>query len=308
LFCSLALASCLANAQSVGDADKILGPWDVTVQGSDGISYPSWFEIQLRKETEIMARFVGRFGSVRYATSAEYGDGQLTISAPRQYERAPEAQVFMGKLNGDQLEGTTQDESGQTVNWTAVRAPELRRARNPRWGAPIKLFNGKDLSGWKRRSAAHPDCWMVENGALTNQTPCADLISEPTFNDFRLHLEFNSVPAGNSGVYLRGRYEVQINDAIGQAVDPLRMGGVYGFLRPLVNVSKPAGEWQSCDITLIGRRVTIVLNGQRIIENEVVPGITGGALDSREGEPGPLMLQGDHTKVMFRNVTIRRGY
>jgi Domain of Unknown Function (DUF1080) len=303
-FISIVFISCLVSAQPVGYADKILGRWDVTVQGSDGKEFPSWLEIQHRKETEIMARVVGHFGSMRYATSAEYKDGQLTITVPKQYERAPDVLVFTGKLNGDTLAGTVQDETGKTVNWTAVRAPEMRRTGKPNWGAPIKLFNGKDLTGWKPRNNNHPNCWLVENGLLTNKTPCADLISDQKFTDFKLHVEFQNVKGGNSGIYLRGRHEVQINDAYGQAADSLRMGGVYGFLKPTVNASKPAAEWQSFDITLIGRRVTIILNGQTIIENEEIPGITGGALDSNEGEAGPLMLQGDHTKVMLRNVTI----
>ena len=235
---------------------------------------------------------------------AEYKDGQLTIQIPKQYERMPDVLVFTGKLSGDKLEGTAQDETGKTVNWTAVKAPEMRRTTKPVWGKPIQLFNGKDLTGWKPRSNAHPNCWSVENGSLTNKTPCADIISDQKFTDFKLHVEFNNVPTGNSGIYLRGRYEVQINDAYGQAADPLRMGSVYGFLKPNANASKKPGEWQTFDITLIGRRVTVVLNGQTIIENEEIPGITGGAIDSNEGEAGPIMLQGDHTKVMFKNVTI----
>ena len=293
-----------AQQPPVGYADKILGRWDVTVQGSDGVNFPSWFEIQHRKETEIMARFVGHFGSNRYATAAEYKDGQLTIQIPKQYERMPEVLVFSGKLNGDKLEGTAQDETGKTVNWTAVKAPEMRRAAKPVWGKAIQLFNGKDLTGWKPRTNAHPNCWSVEGGLLTNKTPCSDLISDQKFTDFKLHAEFQNVKGGNSGIYLRGRHEVQINDASGQAIDSLRMGAVYGFLKPNANATKAPGEWQSFDITLIGRRVTVVLNGQTIIENEEIPGITGGAIDSNEGEAGPIMLQGDHTKVMFKNVTI----
>lgn len=293
-----------AFAQPVGYADKILGRWDVTVQGSDGTSFPSWFEIQHRTEGQIMARVVGHFGSMRYATEATYKDGQLTIAVPRQYEVAPPVLIFAGKLEGDKLVGTVQDEKGAPVNWTAVKAPEMRRTTKPNWGASIKLFNGKDLTGWKQRNNLHPNCWMVENGLLSNKTPCADLISEQKFTDFKLHVEFQNVKTGNSGIYLRGRHEVQINDAYGQAADSLRMGGVYGFLKPNANASKAPGEWQVFDITLIGRRVTVVLNGQTVIENEEIPGITGGALDSNEGEPGPIMMQGDHTKVMFRNITI----
>lgn len=301
LFLSL---TTFAQQPPVGYADKILGRWDVTVQAADGGIFPSWFEIQHRTEGQIMARVVGHFGSMRYATEASYKDGQLTIKVPKQYERAPEVLIFTGKLDGEKLVGTVQDENNTTVNWTAVCAPEMRRVAKPNWGAPIKLFNGKDLSGWKPRNNAHPNCWSVENGLLTNKTPCADLISDQKFTDFKLHVEFNNVPTGNSGIYLRGRHEVQINDAFGQAADPLRMGAVYGFLKPTVNASKKAGEWQTFDITLIGRRVTVVLNGQTIIDNEEIPGITGGALDSNEGEAGPIMLQGDHTKVSFRNVTI----
>lgn len=301
---TLLLFTVVATAQPVGYADKILGRWDVTVQASDGSTFPSWFEIQHRTETSIMARVVGHFGSMRYATETTYKDGQLTIKVPKQYERNPDLLIFVSKLDGDKLVGTVQDETGATVNWTAVRAPELRRATKPVWGKPIELFNGKDLTGWKPRHNNHPNCWMVENGLLTNKTPCADLISEQKFTDFKLHVEFQNVKNGNSGLYLRGRHEVQINDALGQAADSLRMGGVYGFLKPNANATKAPGEWQTFDITLIGRRVTVVLNGQTIIENEEIPGITGGALDAREGEPGPLMLQGDHTKVTFRKITI----
>lgn len=298
------LINLAAFAQPVGYADKILGRWDVTVQGAGGVSFPSWFEIQHRKETEIMARVVGHFGSLRYATEAFFKDGELTIKVPKQYERAPDVLVFAGKLEGEKLAGTVQDENGNTVKWTAVKAPELRRMVKPVWGKTIQLFNGKDLSGWKLRSNANPNCWSVENGTLTNGAKCTDLISDQKFTDFKLHAEFQNVKGGNSGIYLRGRYEVQINDAFGQTIDPLRMGAVYGFLKPNANATKAPGEWQTFDITLIGRRVTIVLNGQTIIENEEIAGITGGALDSNEGESGPIMLQGDHTKVTFRNVTI----
>lgn len=302
LFTIVALAQ-----QPPGYADQILGRWDVSVQGADGISYPSWFELQHRTETSLMGSFVGRFGSKRHASMVEYKDGQLTVKIPKQYETAPDVLTFVGKLSGDKLAGTVQDEKGNTLNWTARRAPELRRTTKPAWGKAIKLFNGKDLTGWKLRSPERGNCWSVDNGVLTNKTPCTDLISDLKFTDFKLHVEFQIVPKGNSGVYLRGRYETQIQDDLGKALDTLRMGGVYGFLKPNAAAMKKAGEWQTYEITLIGRRVTVVLNGQMIIENEEIPGITGGALDSNEGEPGPLMLQGDHTKVLFRDVTITPG-
>lgn len=306
----LTLIACLCAcafsslAQTAGFADAVLGRWDVTVQGADGVSYPSWLEVRLRKETELMASFVGRFGSMRYATKAEYSNGQLTVAIPAQYEAGPKELVFTGKLAGDKLAGTVIDENGKTIQWTAVRAPALLATKAAAWGRPIQLFNGKDLAGWKLRNNAHPNCWSVSGGAMTNKMPCSDIISDQKFTDFKLHVEFQVVPNGNSGVYLRGRYETQISDGFKQAIDSLRMGAIYGWLKPVVDAAKPPTEWQTLDITLIGRKVTVVFNGQTIIDNETIPGITGGALDSDEAAPGPIMLQGDHTKILYRKVEI----
>ncbi len=293
-----------ALAQKPGFADAVLGRWDITVKAADGSTYPSWLEVRLRKENELMASFVGRFGSMRYASKAEYANGQLTVVIPAQYEPAPKELVFTGKLEGDKLTGTTVNETGQTLQWTGVRAPALASAKTVAWGKPIQLFNGKDLAGWKQRNNNNPNCWSVANGVMTNKTPCADIISEQKFTDFKAHIEFQVPKNGNSGVYLRGRYEVQISDGFNQVIDSLRMGAVYGWLKPLVNAAKNPSEWQTLDITLIGRKVTVVFNGQTIIDNETIPGITGGALDSDEAAPGPIMLQGDHTKVMYRKVEI----
>ncbi|NOT62365.1 MAG: DUF1080 domain-containing protein, partial [Acidobacteria bacterium] len=265
---------------------------------------PSWFEIRLRKEGELMASFVGQFGSMRYATRAEYQDGQLTVAIPKQYEVGPAELVFVGKLEGDSLRGTTTDENGKTLQWSAVRAPALLTTQAPAWGKAIQLLNGKDMTGWKTRGGRYGDCWSVAEGVLSNKTPCADLISEQRFGDFKLHVEFQVPAKGNSGVYLRGRYEVQISDIAGQVVDSLRMGSVYGWLKPQVNAAKGPNEWQAMDITLVGRKVTVALNGQTIIDNETIPGITGGALDSDEAVPGPIMLQGDHTRVIYRKVEL----
>jgi hypothetical protein len=113
------------------------------------------------------------------------------------------------------------------------------------------------------------------------------------------------VPAGsNSGVYLRGRYETQITDGYGLEPSLIDLGGIYGFIKPLELPAKKAGEWQSFDVTLVGRIVTVMLNGKTIIYKSEIPGITGGAIDSNESEPGPIMFQGDHGPIEFRNITI----
>ena len=134
--------------------------------------------------------------------------------------------------------------------------------------------------------------------------PCVDLLSAARYDDFRLRLEFRYPRGSNSGLYLRGRYEVQIQDDRGKAPDPLRSGAIYGFIAPRVNAAGRAGEWQSLAIELLGRRVTVSLNGVAVISHREIPGITGGALDSDEGSPGPLMLQGDHGPIEFRNIVI----
>ena len=285
-----------------GFADAVLGRWDVTVQGPDG-PYPSWLEVLLRKETELMGRFVGQFGSNRHVSEIAYSGGELLVRVPVQYERNKSDLVFKGRLAGDRLEGTTDDENGRTLKWAGVRAPGESRVI-PKWGQPVELFNGKDLSGWKLRGTGRGTCWNVADGLMTNTPPCVDIITEQAFEDFTLHASFNIVPKSNSGIYLRGRYEVQIQDDAGRAMDSLRMGGVYGFLRPAINASGQPGAWQTFDITLAGRRITVALNGTTIIHDAEIPGITGGALDSNEAAPGPLMLQGDHGKISFRKIVI----
>jgi hypothetical protein len=284
--------------------DAVLGRWDMTVQGVEG-AYPSWLKLHLRTDDQLHAEFVGRFGSVRYATVARVVKDELVVVVPVQYENSKADMVFIGKLVGnDRLEGTTVDERGRPITWTAKRAPADAPVKAVTWGAPAKLLADSGLAGWKQRSAPKGICWSVQGGVLTNTPPCEDLITEQSYGDFKLHVELMYPAKSNSGVYLRGRHEVQIQDDHGKAADSHRMGGVYGFLTPYANAAKPAGEWQTYDITLVGRRVTVVLNGQTILENEIIPGITGGAIDSDEAAPGPLMLQGDHGKISFRNITI----
>ncbi len=293
-----------ANAADVpqpGFADPVLGRWDLTIEGNDG-SYPSWLEVRLRTETELMARLVGNYGSVRHANAASYDNEELIVRVPAQYEGLRGDLVFSGSLRGKDLIGFVQLDDA-TLAWRGARAPSLARDAEPVWDAPVSLV-GPDLSGWRLRDERRAGCWSVRDGVLKATEPCVDIISEEAFDDFRLQLEFRYPQGSNSGVYLRGRYEVQIHDSYGRALDSLLLGGVYGFIAPGIDAARPAGEWQTFDIELVGRRVTVVLNGTEIISNEVIPGITGGALDSDEGSPGPLMLQGDHGPIEYRNIVI----
>ena len=282
--------------------DKIIGRWDVTVQEANG-SYPSWFEVT-DNAGQLAGRFVGRVGSQRPIKTIEFANGKLSFSLPVQYERHKTDLKFEGNLVGGRLQGTTFDPNGATLKWTAVRAATLARKSAPRWGKSTTLFNGSDLTGWKVRDTRRAGTWKVVEGVLESTPRGTDLITDQKFTDFKLHVEFKMVEKGNSGVYLRGRYEVQIEDSFGQEPESHRIGGVYGFITPSSNPARKASEWQSFDITLIGRRVTVLLNDKTIIDNAEIPGITGGALDSDEGLAGPIMLQGDHEKVFYRNIVL----
>lgn len=290
-----------ASAGERGFADPLIGRWDLTVDSLDG-SYPSWLEVRLRTEHDLMARFVGRFGSVRYVPEVAYRDGVVEFSVPNQYEGYD--LYFNGRLADGRITGHTFAADGSLLSWTAVRAPALHRTNEHRPGVTVELFDGRSLDGWQLRGAVDVSCWRVAGGLLRAIPPCVDLVSERRFGDFRLVAEFRYPAGSNSGIYLRGRHEVQIQDDRGKALDPLRIGGIYGFITPAVDAAKPAGEWQQFDITLVGRTVTVLLNGIQIIDGREIPGITGGALDSDEGAPGPILLQGDHGPIEFRRLTL----
>jgi Domain of Unknown Function (DUF1080) len=278
----------------------VVGRWDLTVVGS-GTTVPSWLEVQRSGSRTLVGRFVGSGGSARPISKIEFADNVLRFSIPPQWEKFDGDLRVEGKLEGDRLSGSMTDPAGNRLTWTANRAPTLRRTSPPEWGAPIQLLEGADLAAWQ---PAPNSQWRVADGVLTNQKSGANLVTRQRFTDFKLHLEFRYPKGSNSGVYLRGRYEVQIEDSTGTEPASGVLAAVYGFLPPNENAARKAGEWQTFDITLVGRLVTVVLNGKTVICSQEIPGITGGALDSDEGASGPLMLQGDHGPVDFRNIVL----
>jgi hypothetical protein len=301
---SLVFTSSVSRSSS-GAANDAVGRWDLTV-GPAGAAYPSWLEVT-RNGNKYSGRFVGRVGSARPIKQMEFDGGRLKFSLPPQYEKMKGDLVFEGSLSasGRELKGKAIVEEGADQPWSGVPAPPLPGNPSPKWGPPRPIFNGRDMTGWKLKDPKLPNGWKVVNGILENDMPSSDIVTTESFRDFSLHIEFNVAPKSNSGVYLRGRYEVQIQDDFGKPPESHFIGGLYGFIDPTENAGKKAGEWQKYDITLLGRYLTVVLNDKTVISNKEIPGITGGALDSREGEPGPLMLQGDHGKVSFRNLVLK---
>jgi hypothetical protein len=175
----------------------------------------------------------------------------------------------------------------------------------PTWGEPITLFNGHDLASWHLSDAKAAVTWRVEDATLVSLGDGAELVTDRKFEDFKLHIEFNVAPGANSGIYLRGRYEVQVEHNSHPEAAERSLGGVYGFLAPSPMPAHTPGIWRTYDITLVGRRVTVALDGVTIIKDQEIPGVTGGALDTHEGQPGPLYLQGsENGRVAFRNIVV----
>ena len=295
------LAGTVASTAGAQATAPIIGRWDLTVQGTNG-PYPSWVEVTLSGNRTLVGRFVAGGGSARPIARVDYANGTMRFAIPPQWDRDTANLVFEATLEGDLLNGTVTTSSGEKQRFTGKRAPLLRRTGSVSWGAPITLFNGENLAGWKPGNGTNQ--WKAIDGVLQNTNGGANLITTETFTDFKLHIEFKYPKGGNSGVYLRGRYEVQVEDNGDVEPQSVHLGGIYGFLVPNENASKGPDAWQSFDITLIGRRVTVVLNGRTIIADQTIPGITGGALDSDEGMPGPIFLQGDHGPVAYRNIVI----
>ncbi len=281
--------------------EAVVGRWDITIQKGTSTA-PSWLEIRPSGRAMLVGRFVGEVGSSRPVSRIDFTNGAIRFAIPPQWEAGENDLTLAGTLQGDQLSGTITYPDGRQYSWTGKRAPALRRTSPPQWGPAIRLFNGTDIAGW--RVLGGENRWQGVNGVLRNTASGGNLVTERSFGDFKLHLEFRYPKGSNSGVYLRGRYEVQIADSVPpEPVNDL-LGSVYGFLSPSEIANRKPDEWQSYDITLLGRMVTIVLNGKTVIANQAIPGITGGALDSDEGTPGPLMLQGDHGVVEYRNIVL----
>jgi hypothetical protein len=280
----------------------VIGRWDLTLTTNEGQKLPSWLEVSTSGNGILVGRFVGVVGSVRPISRLTYANDTLRFAIPPQWEGATADLQFAGVLRGDTLGGTITDPKGTPYPFAGVRAPALRKA-NPMWAPVVRLFNGKDLGGW--HTVGGTNQWSVVKGVLTNAKGGANLVTDGVYSDFRLHVEVKYPERGNSGIYLRGRHEVQVEDSVvSQAEATGGLGAIYGFVIPNQNAAKGANEWQTLDVTLVGRRVTVVLNGKQIICEQEIPGPTGGALDSKEGAPGPIMLQGDHGPVEYRNITL----
>ena len=210
----------------------------------------------------------------------------------------------------------------RTVHWVGVRQPAWPPSdanASHTYGTPVVIVGpgvGKEVwAGLTPETSRRPcvDRWTIENGVMTNGTPergersTCNPYTKQTFRDFRIQAEFNLGERQNSGLYLRGRYELQLMLRPDGAAPPPYPGGlmdIYGWKRADVYAGNPPGEWQVLDAVVVGNRVTVTLNGKRVHDNAVLYAITGGAMDNDELAPGPIMIQGDHSRVSFRKLVV----
>ena len=293
-------------AKPDSEAKDLLGRWDIDVSYGGEI-FPSWLEVEQSGFRTLVGRYVATSGSARPISQVHFDDGKFHFAIPPQWEEGNEDFVVSGQLTTEGIAGTVKSSDGKAYQFTGKKAPKLRRDREPVWGTPVSLFNGKDLTGWV--AMGENSQWKVEDGILKTEKSGINLRTEETFDDFKLEIEFRYPEGSNSGIYLRGRYELQITDNHRDEVpNSHAFGGIYGFLTPSEIPALGPNEWQRYEITLVGRMITVVANGKTIIKNQEIPGITGGAIDSHEDKPGPIYFQGDHGPAEFRNIVITRGY
>lgn len=284
------------------ESTNVIGRWDLEVQDGD-IWRPAWMEVKQSGNKALVGYFVGVSGSARPISEVHVKENMFSFSIPPQWTGTHYLHLT-GTVNEDTVEGNLIDPLGNPHVFRGLRAPALLTPEPAKWSKSRALLKDNTIDGWTVPADSNSNQWFVKDGILISPASGANLMTTEEFMDFKLHIEFRYPEQSNSGVYLRGRYEVQVEDSFGKEPSSVYLGGVYGFLTPNENVAKKAGEWQTYDITLVGRRVTVEANGKTIIYRQIIPGITGGALNSKEGEPGPLLLQGDHGPVEYRNITI----
>jgi hypothetical protein len=316
-----------AQALAADNDNPFIGRWALTIPGGGA----GWLGVTQEKGY-LDASLLWGGGSVVPVSSVFVDKENLYVIRVREVKRKDASgkvvrtqqipEVLMARVEGDEMNlsllnpkdnglGISKDTlTGKRIPALPAK-PDLSQVK---YGEPIQIFNGKNLDGWKLTDANQVSGWSVKDAILINNPvqeegkkhiSYGNLRTEKEFEDFNLKLETRVPKNGNSGIYLRGIYEIQVADTFGKGLDSHNMGGLYSRITPSVSAEKPAGEWQTVDITLVSRHLTVVLNGKKIIDNQPVLGCTGGALWSDEFRPGPLYLQGDHAGIEYRNIELR---
>ena len=299
--------------------EELFGDWTLHLESGK----PAWMSIY-RKEGRPFVRMRVYIGPDGPYNVTEVAGGRLQFSLRRRrmapgsdvfIESAVEVGINQRKLDGVVIRSSTDRTLNERDPFTGKPIPPMPESppdlSNVRFGHPILLFNGNDLTGWRPYESDKINGWSADNGVLVNTTTKTDfsatgdhanLRTIAEFEDFWLHIEFLVGENRNSGIYLRGMYEAQVVDRDSRMQGIQGPGAIFGRIAPSKNAGKPGGEWQTYDLTLVDRHVTVVLNGVKVIDNEPIIGPTAGAIYTDPAAPGPIYLQGDHTAVQYRNI------
>ena len=321
------MAFTLCSAQA--DPPPYAGAWAFELPDGN----PAWLKIGLNESSKFEGKLLWSVGSAKPV--------EILLTTPNRVEfkrrirwkpgggktvkviTSPFAAVLRnGKLELSfeqhlQVDGKVDLESNpESLTLTGKRIPAAPKApdlSSVRYGEPIELFNGKDLSGWTLSRDNKTNGWRSVNGVLTNETPKTDfgaygdygnLVTKQKFSDFRLEIEYNVPKGGNSGIYLRGMYEAQVVDRDSPMQGIQGPGAIFGRIAPAKNAGHAGGEWNRYVLTLVDRHITVELNGIVVIDNQLLEGCTGGGIQADDSAPGPIFLQGDHTSVRYRNILL----
>ncbi|MBC8468757.1 MAG: DUF1080 domain-containing protein [Planctomycetes bacterium] len=321
----LALCFTCVTVCAAESANPFIGRWALTIPGGGA----GWLGVE-QMDGDLKASILWGGGSVVPVTRTKMDGDALKLERDNKIKRKDEngkviqtlwTETIIARVSDDTLRliQTRPRSNGKGVDrneFTGKRIPPLPPKPDMsevKYGKPIVLFNGNNLDGWKLTNPGQTNGWSVEDGILVNNPvqqkgkrhiSYGNLRTVAEFEDFNLKLEVNVSKGENSGIYLRGIYEIQVSDSYGRQLDSHNMGGVYSRIKPVVNAEKPAGQWQTMNITLLDRHVTVELNDKVIIDNEPLLGCTGGAMWSDEFKPGPIYLQGDHTAINYRNIVL----
>lgn len=322
-FFTVMLCSILLPFLTSAADNPFLGKWSLYLPNGAG-----WLEV--RQEAGYLdADILWRGGSVVPVSHVYLSNGKLYITRTstqaidRKNGRShtPTTTIEF-EVSGDQLIGKSMQPSadGSSANIIAFYgkripplppAPDLSKVS---YGKSIHLFNGKDLTGWELAQVDRTNGWGVEDGMLVNDpvqkegSPhirYGNLRTTDEFDDFNLTLKVKVPMGSNSGVYLRGIYEIQVMDSYGMDLDNHHMGALYSRITPSLAAEKEPGSWQELDMTLYKRHLTVLLNGKKIIDNQPMEGVTGGALSADQFSSGPVYLQGDHGSIMYKDIVLK---
>jgi hypothetical protein len=302
----LALAIAWVTQSAGAQQNPFLGRWSLTSTG-DSPAYVGWLEVT-QEAGQLAARFSSRGGSPTPVASIQVGNGEITFQ-PAAGRRGPSPE-HRARVQGEKLVGSTKA-GDRVVEFVGVRPPKWPAADASaphKSGPPIELFDGKSLDAWDLVRPDQP--WSVIDGEMTNSppgskpAPGSNLRSKQKFQDYKIHAEYKLDNGAHSGIYFRGRYEMQVLGDVGKPPDKFSHMSVYGWVAPLVNASKPDNEWQTMEGTIVANKISVTLNGQKVHDNSTLDAITTNAVDPNELESGPIQLVGNDGKIWYRRVTV----